>query len=102
APFAAAGAMAYTIGEFGLRTLAQLGALMACVYLTCLIFIVVVLGGIARLAGFGLWKILKYIREELLLVLGTSSSESALPGLMEKLEKTGCARSVVGVVVPAG
>ncbi len=102
APLAAGGAMAFTIGEFGVGKLAQLGYLLACVYLTCLIFIVVVLGGIARLAGFGLWKIIKYVREELLLVLGTSSSESALPGLMEKMERIGCARPVVGIVVPSG
>ncbi len=102
APLAAAGAMAFTIGEYGVGKLAQLGFLLACVYLTCAIFIVVVLGGIARLAGFGLWKIIRYVREELLLVLGTSSSESALPGLMEKMERIGCSRPVVGVVVPSG
>ena len=102
APIAAGGAMAFTIGEYGVGKLAQLGFLMLCVYLTCLIFIVVVLGAIARLAGFGLWKIISYIREELLLVLGTSSSESALPGLMDKMEKIGCARPVVGIVVPSG
>lgn len=102
APIAAGGAMAFTIGEYGVGKLAQLGFLLACVYITCLVFIVVVLGGIARLAGFGLWKVIKYIREELLLVLGTSSSESALPGLMDKMEKIGCARPVVGIVVPSG
>jgi aerobic C4-dicarboxylate transport protein len=102
APVAAGGAMAFTIGEYGVGKLAQLGFLMVCVYLTCAIFIVVVLGGISRLAGFSLWKLIKYIREELLLVLGTSSSESALPGLMEKMEKVGCARPVVGIVVPSG
>ncbi len=102
APLAAAGAMAFTIGEYGVGKLAQLGLLLACVYLTCATFIIVVLGGIARVAGFGLWKIIRYLREELLLVLGTSSSESALPGLMEKMEKIGCARPVVGIVVPAG
>jgi aerobic C4-dicarboxylate transport protein len=102
APFAAGGAMAFTIGEYGVGKLAQLGLLLACVYLTCAIFIVVVLGGIARLAGFRLWKIINYIREELLLVLGTSSSESGLPGLMEKMERVGCARPVVGIVVPSG
>jgi aerobic C4-dicarboxylate transport protein len=102
APLAAGGAMAYTIGQFGLGSLAKLGGLLLCVYLTCALFVVVVLGGIARLAGFSLWKILKYIREELLLVLGTSSSESALPALMDKMEKVGCARPVVGIVVPAG
>lgn len=84
APIAAGGAMAFTIGEYGVGKLAELGFLLACVYLTCAIFIVVVLGGIARLAGFSLWRIVKYVREELLLVLGTSSSESALPGLMGK------------------
>jgi len=102
APLAAAGAMAYTIGEFGVGKLAQLGYLLACVYITCAIFIIVVLGGIARLAGFSLFKIIRYVREELLLVLGTSSSESALPGLMEKMEKIGCAKPVVGIVVPSG
>lgn len=102
APLAAGGAMAFTIGEYGVGKLAQLGLLMVCVYLTCVIFVIVVLGGIARLAGFGLWKIIRYVKEELLLVLGTSSSESALPGLMEKMEKIGCSRPVVGVVVPSG
>jgi aerobic C4-dicarboxylate transport protein len=102
APLAAGGAMAYTIGQYGVGSLARLGALMACVYLTCGLFIAFVLGGIARIAGFSLWKVIKYIREELLLVLGTSSSESALPGLMEKMERVGCARSVVGIVVPSG
>ncbi len=102
APFAAGGAMAYTIGQFGLGSLAKLGGLLLCVYLTCAIFIVIVLGGIARVAGFSLWKILRYVREELLLVLGTSSSESALPALMDKMEKVGCARPVVGIVVPSG
>lgn len=94
--------MAFTIGEYGVGKLAQLGFLMVCVYTTCFLFIVVVLGSIARLAGFSLWKIIKYIREELMLVLGTSSSESALPGLMEKMEKAGCSRPVVGIVVPSG
>jgi aerobic C4-dicarboxylate transport protein len=102
APIAAGGAMAYTIGEFGLKSLAQLGLLMACVYLTCFVFIGLVLGGVARLAGFRLLRVLKYVKEELLLVLGTSSSESALPGLMEKMEKAGCARPVVGIIVPSG
>ncbi|MBI5689146.1 MAG: dicarboxylate/amino acid:cation symporter [Verrucomicrobia bacterium] len=102
APLAAGGAMAFTIGEYGVGKLAQLGYLMLCVYLTCFLFIVVVLGLIARLFGFSLWKVIKYTREELLLVLGTSSSESALPGLMEKMEKAGCARPVVGIVVPSG
>ena len=102
APIAAFGAMAFTIGKYGLGSLAALAKLMACVYLTCGVFIVVVLGTIARLGGFSLWKIIRYIREELLIVIGTSSSEAALPGLMEKMERAGCARSVVGLVVPTG
>lgn len=102
APIAAFGAMAFTIGKYGLGSLVSLAGLMACVYLTCFLFIVVVLGGIARLAGFSLWKILRFIREELFIVIGTSSSEAALPGLMAKLERVGCREAVVGVVVPAG
>ena len=102
APLAAFGAMAFTIGKYGLGSLAALAKLMACVYLTCGLFIILVLGGIARVGGFSLWKILRYIREELLIVIGTSSSEAALPSLMEKLERIGCARPVVGLVVPAG
>jgi len=102
APVAAFGAMAFTIGKYGLRSLVSLGALMACVYLTCALFVFVVLGLIARFNGFSVWKIIKYIREELLIVLGTSSSETALPGLMHKMETAGCARPVVGIVVPSG
>ncbi|NBQ57927.1 MAG: dicarboxylate/amino acid:cation symporter [Opitutaceae bacterium] len=102
APVAAFGAMAFTIGKYGLRSLVSLGALMACVYLTCALFVFVVLGLIARFNGFSVWKIIKYIREELLIVLGTSSSETALPGLMNKMETAGCARPVVGIVVPSG
>jgi len=102
APVAAAGAMAYTLGKFGVGALAQLANLMLCVYLTCGIFIFVVLGAIAHLAGFSLRKILRLIKEELLLVVGTSSSETALPGLMTKMEQVGCARPTVGLVVPAG
>jgi aerobic C4-dicarboxylate transport protein len=102
APVAAFGAMAFTIGKYGLGSLAALAQLMACVYLTCALFIALVLGGIAHLAGFSLWKIIRYVKEELLIVIGTSSSEVALPGLMEKLERAGCAKSVVGLVVPAG
>ena len=102
APLAAAGAMAYTIGHFGLGALARLGFLLACVYLTCAVFIFVVLGAIARAAGFSLLRIIRYVKEELLLVVGTSSSESALPGLMHKMEQVGCARPVVGIVVPSG
>ncbi len=102
APVAAFGAMAFTIGAYGLHTLASLASLMVCVYLTCAVFVALGLGVIARLAGFSLWKILKFTREELFIVLGTSSSESALPGLMDKMERIGCARPVVGIVVPAG
>jgi aerobic C4-dicarboxylate transport protein len=102
APIAALGAMAFTVGRYGLGSLMSLAKLMACVYLTCALFIFVVLGIVARIAGFRLLKILKLIREELLIVLGTSSSESALPMLMDKMEKVGCARPVVGIVVPAG
>jgi aerobic C4-dicarboxylate transport protein len=102
APVAAFGAMAFTIGRYGLKSLVSLGALMACVYLTCAVFVFVVLGLIARFNGFGVWKVIKYIREELLIVLGTSSSETALPGLMTKMEHAGFARPVVGIVVPSG
>lgn len=102
APIAAFGAMAYTIGKFGLGSLRSLAELMACVYLTCAAFIFIVLGLVARAGGFSLWKIIKFIREELLIVVGTSSSEAALPGLMTKLERAGCKESVVGIVVPSG
>ena len=102
APIGAFGAMAYTVGNFGLKTLLPLGRLMADVYLTMFLFIFVVLNVVAKVYGFSLWKFLNYIREEILLVLGTSSSEAALPGLMAKLERYGCARSVVGLVVPTG
>ncbi|MGE7215145.1 dicarboxylate/amino acid:cation symporter [Priestia koreensis] len=101
-PIAAFGAMAYTIGTFGIGTLASLGKLMGSVYLTMFLFIVVVLGLIAKFFKFNIFKFLAYIKEELLLVLGTSSSESALPGLMKKLENYGCSKPVVGLVVPTG
>lgn len=102
APIAAAGAMAFTIGKFGLSTLFLLGKLMLCVYLTCGLFIFVVLGAVMHVSGFSLWKVLVLLKDELLIVVGTSTSESALPGLMEKMEKVGCARPTVGIVVPAG
>ena len=102
APIGAFGAMAFTIGKFGLGSLASLGWLLASVYLTCFAFVFVVLGVVARLSGFSLWQFLKYIRGELLLVLGTSSSESALPRLLNRLEDVGCDRAVVGLVVPTG
>jgi aerobic C4-dicarboxylate transport protein len=102
APIGAFGAMAFTIGKYGLGTLFQLGKLMACFYATCLIFIFVILGLVARIHGFSIWKYLKYIKEELLLVLGTSSSEVALPRMMAKMELAGVHKSVVGLVIPAG
>ncbi len=102
APLGAFGAMAFTIGRYGIGTLVQLGQLMASVYLTCLIFIFLVLGLVCRLCGFSVIKFIRYIREELLIVLGTSSSESVLPRMMAKLEALGCEQSVVGLVIPAG
>jgi len=102
APIGAFGAMAYTIGKFGPSALTNLIGLIALFYLTSALFVVVVLGLIARMVGFNIFKFLRYIRDELLIVLGTSSSESALPQLMEKLERLGCSKSVVGLVVPTG
>jgi aerobic C4-dicarboxylate transport protein len=102
APIGAGGAMAFTIGRYGVEALAPLAWLMAGFYLTCLLFIFVVLGSIAALAGFSIFRFIGYIKEELLTVLGTSSSESALVPLMQKLERLGCSKSVVGLVVPAG
>jgi aerobic C4-dicarboxylate transport protein len=102
APIGAFGAMAFTIGKYGLGTLFQLGKLMACFYATCLIFIFLVLGLVARFHGFSIWKYLKYIKEELFIVLGTSSSEAALPRMMAKMELVGVHKSVVGLVIPAG
>jgi len=102
APLGAFGAMAFTVASFGVGTLAGLGKLMLCFYATCLLFIFLVLGPIAWLHGFGLWRFIKYVREELFVVFGTSSSESAMPRLMEKLEHIGVGRSVVGLVIPAG
>ena len=102
APIGAFGAMAFTVGRYGIGSLLSLGQLMAGVYITCLLFIIVVLGSILRAAGLGLGRFLRYIGEEILIVLGTSSSESALPRLMAKLERLGCSKPVVGLVVPAG
>jgi aerobic C4-dicarboxylate transport protein len=102
APIGAFGAMAFTIGKYGVGSLLSLGKLMATFYATCLIFIFVVLGLIARLHGFSVWKFIKYIKEELLIVLGTSSSESVLPRMMAKLENLGARKSVVGLVIPTG
>ncbi|WP_162136391.1 dicarboxylate/amino acid:cation symporter [Caulobacter sp. AP07] len=102
APLGAFGAMGFTIGKYGLASLVQLGALVATFYVTALLFVLVVLGAIAWLSGFSILKFLAYIREELLIVLGTSSSESALPQLIEKMERLGARKSVVGLVVPTG
>jgi len=102
APIGAFGAMAFTIGKFGIGSLAKLGLLMGSFYLTCLIFIIVVLGSISKLCGFSIFKFIYYIKEELLIVLGTSSSESVLPRMMIKMEKLGCTKSVVGLVIPTG
>ncbi|WP_428380787.1 dicarboxylate/amino acid:cation symporter [Nevskia ramosa] len=102
APIGAGGAMAFTIGKYGLDSLGPLAKLMGSFYLTCALFIVLVLGTIARLSGFSIFRFLRYIRDELLLVLGTSSSESALVPLMQKLERLGCGKPVVGLVVPSG
>src|SRR5205085_5976436 len=102
APIGAFGAMAFTIGKYGLGSLVSLGKLMGTFYATCLVFIFIVLGTIARVHGFSIWKFIKYIKEELLIVLGTSSSESVLPRMMAKLENLGARKSVVGLVVPTG
>jgi aerobic C4-dicarboxylate transport protein len=102
APIGAFGAMAFTVGNFGLRTLIPLGKLMLSVYTTMFLFVFVVLNIIARIYGFSLWRFLRYIWEEILLVLGTSSSEAALPRMMDKLEKFGCAKPIVGLVIPTG
>ncbi|MEB0014313.1 dicarboxylate/amino acid:cation symporter [Glaciimonas sp. Gout2] len=102
APIGAFGAMAFTIGKYGIGSLLSLGKLMGLFYATCLIFVFVVLGTVARLHGFSIWKFVKYIKEELLIVLGTSSSETVLPRLMAKMENLGAKQSVVGLVIPTG
>ncbi len=102
APIGAFGAMAFTIGKYGVASLFSLGKLMGAFYLTCLLFIFVVLGLIARFHGFSIWKFIKYIKEELLIVLGTSSSESVLPRMMEKMENLGAKKTTVGLVIPTG
>ena len=102
APLGAFGAMSFTVGKYGIGTLAQLGELMLCFYLTCALFIFVVMAGVMRLTGLRLWPLLRYLKEEFFIVLGTSSSEAALPSLMAKLERLGCARPLVGLVVPLG
>ena len=102
APIGAFGAMAFTIGKYGLDSLTNLAALVLTFYATSLLFVLVVLGAVARVAGFSILKLIAYLKAELLLVLGTSSSESALPSLIEKLERAGCPKSIVGLVVPTG
>jgi aerobic C4-dicarboxylate transport protein len=102
APLGAFGAMAFTIGNFGVSTLAQLGTLIASFYVTCVLFVAIVLNAIARLHGFRVWPLIRHIKEELFIVYGTSSSESVLPRIMTKLEDLGVHKSVVGLVIPAG
>jgi aerobic C4-dicarboxylate transport protein len=102
APVGAFGAMAFTVGKFGIGTLQQLALLIACYYATTLLFVGLVLGSVSRMAGVSLWKLIKYLKEEMFIVLGTASTESVLPQLMEKLERMGVSRSVVGMVVPTG
>ena len=102
APIGAFGAMAFTIGKYGVGSLLSLGKLMGTFYITCLVFVFVVLGLIARFHGFSIWKFIKYIKEELFIVLGTSSSESVLPRMMAKMENAGAQKSVVGLVIPTG
>ncbi|POD74054.1 C4-dicarboxylate transporter DctA [Pseudomonas syringae group genomosp. 3] len=102
APIGAFGAMAFTIGAYGVSSLVQLGQLMICFYITCVLFVVLVLGAICRAHGFSVFKLVRYIREELLIVLGTSSSESALPRMLIKMERLGAKKSVVGLVIPTG
>ena len=102
APLGALGAVAFTVGRYGIGSIASLGRLIATFYVACLFFVLVVLGLVARLHGFSLWKLLRYTREELLIVLGTSATEPVLPRLLVKLERLGCSRGVVGLVLPAG
>ena len=102
APIGAFGAIAFTIGKYGIGTLTQLGLLVACFYITCICFITAVLGTVCRISGISLWKLIVYIKEEILIVLGTASTESVLPRMMEKMEAAGCPKSVVGLVLPTG
>jgi aerobic C4-dicarboxylate transport protein len=102
APLGAFGAMAFTIGRYGIGTIGSLGLLILTFYIACGFFVVVILGALARLHGFSLWKVLRYFREELLIVLGTSSSEPALPRILQKLETLGCKKGVAGLVLPMG
>lgn len=102
APLGAFGAIAFTIGKYGFGSLFSLGKLMACFYITCILFVALVLGPICRVAGFSLWKLLRYLKEELCTVLGTSSSESVLPQMIRKMENAGCSKPVAGMVIPSG
>ena len=102
APLGAFGAIAFTIGKFGLGSLASLGRLLGGFYVTCIIFIVVILGPISRLCGFSLWKLVRYIRDELVVCIATTSSETVLPRMLSKLEALGCEQSIVGLVIPTG
>lgn len=102
APVAAFGAIAFTVGKYGVASLLSLGQLMGCMYITCVVFVFVVLGVVAHVCGFSLWKFLRYIKDEIFTVLGTSSSESVVPQLMRKLEHLGVSKPVVGLVIPAG
>ena len=102
APIGAFGAMAFTIGKYGIHSVGNLAMLVATFYITSLLFVILVLGAVARYNGFSIFKLLRYIKDELLLVLGTSSSESALPALMHKMEAAGCSKPVVGLVIPMG
>ena len=102
APIGAFGAIAFTVGTYGIGSLANLGALLVTFYITSLLFVLVILGGVARLAGFSIFALIRYLKDELMLVLGTSSSEAALPALIDKMERAGCSRSVVGLVIPTG
>jgi aerobic C4-dicarboxylate transport protein len=102
APIGAFGAMAFTVGKYGIASLGPLAKLIATFYATSILFVLIVMGGVARVAGFGIIRFLFYIKEEILLVLATSSSETALPTLMEKMERLGCSKSLVGLVVPTG
>jgi len=102
APIGVFGAMAFTIGKYGIASLGPLGKLLGIFYLTCIVFVFIVMGPIAKWAGFSLWKFIVYIKEELLIVLGTSSSESVLPRMLDKMERLGCSKPVVGLVIPTG
>jgi Na+/H+-dicarboxylate symporter len=102
APIGAFGAMAFTVGKYGVGSIGSLGMLIVTFYVACIFFVVVILGALARIHGFSLWKLLRYVREELLVVLGTSSSEPVLPRLLQKLQQLGCKKGVVGLVLPMG